>query len=140
MDESRKRNLFERVEFALFLKVLIKLLNNDQQYMIVRNAKIIIIQCTRGNKAGDSNCIPLIGSIVMRLRPLVGKWYWDRAMEYTKWYVRRQNNRYQVRKFYETEHEALLRVTAAEKASSKQDKQPGAATSTSPSPRPIIGI
>ena len=139
MDDCRKRNIFERVEFALFLKVLIKLLNDDQRYMMVRNVKIIVLQSTRGNRTGDPSFNPLIGSIVVRLRRLVGDYYWKRSMEYTKWYIRRQNNRYQVRKFYEVEH---AKAEAALEESRKKSSPPMIVTTTSaPSPRPpIIGI
>ena len=112
MDEYHKRNIFERVEFAIFLKVLIKLLNDDEQYLMVRNVKIVVLQSTRGNRAGDPTFCPLIGSIVIRLRRLVGDVYWNRAMDYTKWYIRRRSNRYQAQKFYSNQQFAATAASS----------------------------
>jgi hypothetical protein len=100
MDENRKRNLFERVEFALFVKVLLKCLEDDQQYLMVQQSRRIIVTCTQRHRSGDPSFWPLMDSIMVRLRRLVGERYWRQAVNYTRFYVQRRSNQCQAKKFW----------------------------------------
>lgn len=100
MEENRKIILFEREQFALFVKVLLKCLQDDQQYLMVHQSRRIIVTCTQGHRAGDPSFWPLMGSIVVRLRELVGERYWRQAGNYTRFYVQRRSNQCQAKKIW----------------------------------------
>jgi hypothetical protein len=86
----------DRVEFALFLKVLLHCLERSKEYVLLEKARLVVMNCTRGYKTGDPNFSPLVEAIEIRLKKLVGDRIWKQAREYTRFYIarRHQSNPY----------------------------------------------
>lgn len=80
----------ERVEFALFLKVLLRCLEKSKQYVLLQQARMAVMTCTNGYKMGNPSFSPLIDAIEIRLKKLVGDSIWTQARNYTKFYLRRK--------------------------------------------------
>lgn len=82
----------ERVEFALFLKIIIRCLERSKHYFLLRQARLVVKTCTIGHKMGDPNFSPLVDAVEMRLKKLVGDRIWKQARAYTKIYLKRKQN------------------------------------------------
>lgn len=78
-----------RVEFALFLKILFKYLEKSKQYLLLQQARLVVMTCTRGQKMRDSSFSPLSDAIEMRLKKLMSDNVWRKAKIYTKIYLTR---------------------------------------------------
>ena len=83
-----------RVEFALFLKIIIKCLEKSEQFFLLHQARLVVMTCTRGQKMGDPSFSPLSDAIEMRLKKLISedknnKDVWRKAKNYTDIYLTR---------------------------------------------------
>ena len=82
-----RSNLNERECFFIFIKILMKLTTNNPR---VRNrAKAIISECTRKNRLGDVDYIPLHDAVERKLKGCIGDFYWARAKLYFDAYCQR---------------------------------------------------
>ena len=90
---ERRSDHEKRVEFALFLKVLLRCLEKSNQSLLLQQARLVVVTCTRGNRMGDPSFSPLSSAIEMRLRKLIGDHEWQQAKNYTRFYQRRQEVR-----------------------------------------------
>jgi hypothetical protein len=75
----RYRYLSEKQKFAVFIKVVFKVLERSNDQAMLYRAKTIVNQCTQRNRMGDSSFMPLQEAILIRLRCTVGERYWTRA-------------------------------------------------------------
>jgi hypothetical protein len=82
------RNLTEREQFLIFVKILFKFLDADQN--LRQRAKAIVSECTRRNRLGDTEFSPLQEAVERRLRLIVGDIYWTRAILYMDHYCRQR--------------------------------------------------
>lgn len=76
-----------RVEFALLLKILFKCLEKSKQYFLLRQARLVVMTCTRGQKMGDPSFSPLSDAIEIRLKKLISNNVWRQAKNYTEIYL-----------------------------------------------------
>ena len=85
---SASENLTQRIRFALFIKVLFKLLDKNQVTSRLKDqARSIVLTCTRRNREGDPEYVNLTGMIEISLRGLVGDTLWKMAIDYTSFYI-----------------------------------------------------
>lgn len=76
-DLFTQSTLTEREQFAIFVKILMKLTGNNPA--IKMRAKAIISECTRRNRIGDLDYTPLMAAVERNLKNGVGELYWARA-------------------------------------------------------------
>eukprot|EP00934_Nitzschia_sp_Nitz4_P001020 Nitzschia sp. Nitz4//scaffold53_size117307//43227//43535//NITZ4_003766-RA/size117307-processed-gene-0.10-mRNA-1//1//CDS//3329554193//1020//frame0 len=67
----------ERENFLIFVKILFKVLDNQEQ--IKARAKRIVTECQRRNRLGDPTCTPLMDGVSRRMRHCVGEANWQRT-------------------------------------------------------------
>ena len=80
----------QKKKFLLFIKILIKTLDQSADPDIRETAKFIISDCTRRNRQGDPKYSPLMDAIDSRLRGHVGEVIWRRAHTFLQHYMRKE--------------------------------------------------
>jgi len=78
---TKKKGLNQRQEFFVLVKILLKVLKDNQDMDRLVRAKAIIAECTHRNRNGDSAFSNLQGSVESRLRRTVGEVYWSQAKD-----------------------------------------------------------
>jgi len=79
-----QRVLNEREVFLIFVKVLFKCIERDPANGRLRqHAKCIVLDCTRRNRCGEANFMPLQDALERRLKGVVGDETWNQAKVYT---------------------------------------------------------
>jgi hypothetical protein len=78
----------QKKRFLLFIKILFKSLDNEETET-KDAAKTIVADCTRRNRLGDPQYVPLMDAIDRRLRGHVGEVHWRRAHMYMQHYMNR---------------------------------------------------
>jgi hypothetical protein len=84
--EHKLQTLEKRIEFALFLKVLLTHLRKSHQYLLMQQARLVVRRCTTGHRMGDPSSSQLVESIESRLRKLVGEQNWRLAKGLTRYF------------------------------------------------------
>jgi hypothetical protein len=81
----------QRIKFALFTKILIKLLDEKSgDEDLLKDARQLVAKTVRGShRIRDSTSCCLIVSVEESLRNLVGEIHWRRAHGYMRFYVSR---------------------------------------------------
>lgn len=79
--QAAKRKLNQRQEFFVLVKILLKVLKDNQDMDRLVRAKAIIAECTHRNRTGDTAFTNLQGSVESRLRRTVGEVYWTQAKD-----------------------------------------------------------
>ena len=79
---DRYRSLSSKQKFLVFVKVLFKVIEQQNDRAMLLNAKAVVAKCAQRNRVGDRNYMPLQEATSIRLRLVVGESYWDRAMSY----------------------------------------------------------
>jgi hypothetical protein len=90
-DEASLRE--RRVEFALFLKVLLRCLKNSQQTSVLRQTRLVVFAFIRGHSRGDPAFDPLEKAIEFQLKRLIDEKTWDQAKRYTRYYLNTRQRR-----------------------------------------------
>jgi hypothetical protein len=87
----------QRALFALFIKILLKTLEEAEEDMLRQQVRTVIATCTRRNRLGDPSFMPLQEVLESYLRQIVGEIYWQTAKGYQRAYllVRRYRSRLQ---------------------------------------------
>ena len=80
------RRTIHRRHFLLFVRVLIKCIEQSQNYKLKLQAKAMVSECVKRNRMGDPHFSPLQESLELRLRGLVGPDYWNQAKDYMHCY------------------------------------------------------
>jgi hypothetical protein len=88
--QGRRRDLTEQERFLIFVKILFKCLEKSDDPRLKPRAKAVVTECTRGNRMGDVNYMPLQDAVERRLRRHVGESYWTRAKLYYDQYMLRR--------------------------------------------------
>jgi hypothetical protein len=86
---STNRFLRPQVRFVLFLKILLKRLEQSGDSDLHHQAKMIVSICARQKKTGNPQFSLLVDSVDVPLRELVGEEHWIRAHSYMRYYVAR---------------------------------------------------
>ena len=86
-DPSRQRR---RVEFALLVKILLKILLDEQETNLYHQVRLSISTCTHRNRMGDPSFMPLEEVLEAHLWLMVGDTYWDRAVNLQQRYLQRK--------------------------------------------------
>ena len=81
----RTKKAQRRFRFALFLKILLQVLEKSGDMALVVQARIVLSTCIRQSRMGQSEG-PLDESLEQHLRPLVGELYWAQAHQYQQYY------------------------------------------------------
>jgi len=81
-----------REQFLVFVKILLKCLEQTQSVQICSRAKKIIGDCTKRNRAGDPEFTPLMDAVEKRLRPFVGEAQWIRALLLLRHFIAQRMN------------------------------------------------
>jgi hypothetical protein len=76
---QRSRRNCRRDRFAVFIKILLKVLKESGHFALLDSVKQIILVCTRRNQAGDPNFSPLADTTSRLLQSVVGEAQWQRA-------------------------------------------------------------
>ena len=82
-----RANLNERECFFIFVKILLKLMANNPS--LRSRAKAIIGECTKRNRMGDIDYVPLQDAVERRLKGCMGESYWTRAKLFFNAYCER---------------------------------------------------
>ncbi|KAG7367352.1 hypothetical protein IV203_030023 [Nitzschia inconspicua] len=90
----------KRVEFALFLKVLLRCLGNAHPTSVQRQARLVVLACIRGHARGDPSFYPLEDVIEYQLRRIIDERIWDQAMRFTEFYLMRRGRSQASSTFY----------------------------------------
>lgn len=69
----------ERENFLLFIKILFKVLEEDNDPPARTRAQRIVMECRRRNQQGDPNFTPLMVGVERHLRTFVGEAKWRRS-------------------------------------------------------------
>jgi hypothetical protein len=79
---NRLKDLTENQKFLIFMKVMFNFLQQHEEHASLRRAKNIVNECTKRNRMGDENYMPLQESVTVRLRSVVGELYWNLTRDY----------------------------------------------------------
>ncbi|CAJ1939225.1 unnamed protein product [Cylindrotheca closterium] len=82
-----------RIRFALFLKILLKLIDSDR--LVQDQAKLIVSACIRQHRNGSNKYKNIMDAIELNLRGLVQENTWRSARHYAKVFERKHRNRIQ---------------------------------------------
>lgn len=85
-----RRHLTKRETFLVLVKILVKYLEYQKLTQLRMDVKELIMECTRRNRMGDPEFMPLQAAVESRLRWLVGDLLWFRAMLYFESYCMRK--------------------------------------------------
>ena len=78
----------QKKRFLIFIKILFKALDQCEPE-IKERAKAVVSDCTRRNRLGDPDYMPLMDAVDRRLRGQVGEVHWRRAHMYMQHYMKR---------------------------------------------------
>lgn len=78
-----------RLEFAIFLKILLRYLKQQKLYLLLEKVRNLVMRCTYQNRKGNPYYSPLVQTLQSRLRKLVGENIWNRVKTYTVLYIQR---------------------------------------------------
>jgi hypothetical protein len=84
---TRKPLRDKRIEFAIFLKVLLRCLEISEQKSVERQSRLVVLACIRGLSRGDPSFYPLEDAIEYQLKRLVDERTWDKAKWYIQYYL-----------------------------------------------------
>jgi len=87
------RALTERQQFVIFVKILLKYVERTNNPQLQRTAKAVVAECTRRNRMGDVDYMPLQAAVERQLRVSLGELHWSRAKLCFDTYVARQGIR-----------------------------------------------
>ncbi len=90
-----------RVEFALLVKILLKILLDEAEINLYHQVRLSISTCTKRNRMGDPSFSPLEDVLEAHLWLMVGDTYWDRAVNLQQKYLQR--------KAFQPKRDSLLR-------------------------------
>lgn len=76
---QRSQRNCRRDRFAVFVKILLKVLRESGDFALLNRVKQTILVCTRHNQAGDPNFTPLADTTCRLLQSVVGQVHWQRA-------------------------------------------------------------
>jgi hypothetical protein len=76
----------------LFVKILFKCLEDSGDKLLRLQAKALISETRRRNTMGDPTCFSFIDAVELRLRELVGSFYWRQTQTYMNYYIIRKKN------------------------------------------------
>jgi hypothetical protein len=79
----------QRAKFIIFINALFKYLEICSPDL-VRQAKRVVMECTKRNRMGDPNFSPLKNAVVFNVRRCIGEMHWFRANCFFRAYVREQ--------------------------------------------------
>jgi len=80
LDDTPKSAVrMERENFLLFIKILFKVLEEDNDASARSRAQRIVMECRRRNQQGDPNYTPLMDGVERHLRAFVGEVKWRRS-------------------------------------------------------------
>jgi hypothetical protein len=84
--------LTERQKFLILIKILFHFLEKHQdEGRLKSQAKRVVAECTRRNRRGDFDYVPLQAAMERRLRQTVGDVYWMRAKDCVERYCQRRS-------------------------------------------------
>jgi hypothetical protein len=86
------RNPRQRRDFLLFVRVLIKCIEQSRNYKLTLQTKALVAECVKRNRMGDPHFSPLQDSMEIRLRGLVGPNYWHQAKDYIHCFKKAKSN------------------------------------------------
>lgn len=89
----------DRERFSIFIKILFKSLDRVAEEdvnsgQLRHRARQVVCDCTRKNREGDPDYIPLIEAIEIRLQDVVGPVHWARANRCLQQFMQRSRSRY----------------------------------------------
>uniref|UniRef100_A0A7S3P5H5 Uncharacterized protein n=1 Tax=Amphora coffeiformis TaxID=265554 RepID=A0A7S3P5H5_9STRA len=87
------RGLTERQQFLIFVKILLKYVERTNNPQLQRTAKAVVAECTRRNRMGDAEYMPLQAAVERHLRVSLGEVHWSRAKLCFDTYLARQGIR-----------------------------------------------
>jgi hypothetical protein len=87
---TRHDLLDERVEFILFLKVLMHVLQKSNKHILLHQARLVVMTSVEQYKSGDPSVSCLEHEVGARLKKLIDSATWDLAKRYTTYYVQRK--------------------------------------------------
>jgi hypothetical protein len=90
--KSNNRKLSSKMRLMVFIKIILKCLETDDPDPNVRlKAKRVIAECTKKNRDGHPDYIPLEEAIERRLRFAVDDCHWNRAQTLMEHYIMMQS-------------------------------------------------
>ena len=99
-----------RVEFALLVKILLKILLDERETNLYHQVRLSISTCTNRNRMGDPSFMPLEDVLEAHLWLMVGDTYWDRAVHFQQKYLQRKASQSQ-RKQISRQHQQNVQDT-----------------------------
>jgi hypothetical protein len=77
----------QRFLFALFIKILFKILDESGDKELRCQARKLVLICTQKNRSGDPDYLPMTSAIELRLRLFVGETHWKKAQGFLRMYI-----------------------------------------------------
>lgn len=93
-----------QAKFIFYINTILEYLHHSTSAVITAQVKMIISECIKKNRAGDSSCSPLRWSIVLSIQRCIGPTQWALANMYVKNSYRRHmliGNLKKVQKMYD---------------------------------------
>lgn len=88
-----RRAITEREQFLLFIKILLKFIEQTGSPRLRQHTKAVVGECTRRNRMGDIDYVPLQDAVEVRLKNVVGDLTWARAKLYVDHYIAKRGIR-----------------------------------------------
>ena len=80
-----------RARFVIFLKILLDSIQKSGDYHLHKQAKHTVAFCTQLNRMGDARFTPLVNTLEVCLRDLVGELHWRHAELQTRKYLAKKS-------------------------------------------------
>jgi hypothetical protein len=90
-NDSKLRRRHERTIFLMFLKILLKSIEQSGDRVLSEQARSAIRTCTRRNRMGDPRFSPLDEVLEEYLRQMVGELNWAKAKDYQRVYLTKKS-------------------------------------------------
>jgi hypothetical protein len=85
------RRRHERTMFFMFLKILLKSIEQSGDRVLSQQVRSAILTCTRRNRVGDPHFSPLDQVLKEYLRQMVGELNWAKAKDYQRVYLTKKS-------------------------------------------------
>ena len=109
-DSSLVRRRQERTIFFMFLKILLKSIEQSGDRVLSQQVRSTILTCTRRNRMGDPHFSPLDEVLEEHLRQMVGELNWAKAKDYQRVYLTRNMAQDRINARNDSMHRSVISI------------------------------
>lgn len=90
-NDNRIRRRQERTIFLMFLKILLKSIEQSGDRVLSQQVRSVILTCTKRNRMGDPHFSPMENVLEEYIRQIVGELNWQKAKNYQRVYLTKKH-------------------------------------------------